>query len=247
MNIERVGTTQGERSFGRLPALDHRDKRFLLRARIDTDALAKAPKPYKYWYTAPALDQGATPQCVAYSGGHFLEAGPVTNKIGKPVRPTLENLYHECQDNDEWPGSDYEGTSVRALFKVLQRRGFVSRYEWAYQALDIAAWVLTQGPMVVGTDWFDGMMGDTVTNARTDFITPTGYPLGGHAWLIKGVNLNKPCPDGTMGAFRMLNSWGRSWMTDGMAWISFASMQKLLDMAGEAVTAAEIKFEEADA
>lgn len=246
MNIEDIGSPIADRGFGRLPALDHRDRKYLLRARLDVDAIAKAPKPYKYWWTGTARDQGNTPHCVAFAGSHFLEAGPVVNELGTPVVPTLENLYLECQDNDEWEGNQYDGTSVRALFKVLQRRGFVSEYSWAFQALDIAAWTLTRGPVVLGTDWYSGMMGDSAIAAKTDFISASGYPVGGHAYLIKGVNMAKACPDGTLGAFRLLNSWGRDWMSDGMAWISLADVQRLMSNWGEACTASEIRFEEVD-
>ena len=32
-------------------------------------------------------------------------------------------LYHEAQKVDEWPGEDYEGTSVRAGLDILRTRG----------------------------------------------------------------------------------------------------------------------------
>ena len=253
MNIEQIGaaptfssSAHGSVGFGRIVSVDHRDKKFLLRARLNMSAIATGPR-YRYWHTGPVLDQGSTPQCVAYAGGQFLQSGPVVNAVMRPVTNYLEALYYQCQMVDEWPDDEpYEGTSVRALFKVLKTRGFVTRYEWAFQAIEMAAWVQNEGPLVVGTDWHEGMMGDSAHARRTGFISPTGFSLGGHAWFIKGVNLSKLCPDGTIGAFRMLNSWGRSWMEHGCAWISFRDMQKLLDNYGECATAAEIKFEETD-
>ena len=32
-------------------------------------------------------------------------------------------LYHEAQKVDEWPGEDYDGTSVRAGLDILRKRG----------------------------------------------------------------------------------------------------------------------------
>lgn len=217
------------RQFGRLVHPDPRDLKFALTRPNSLEGLPS----YKHWDTGPVLDQGMTSQCVAYAGVQWLAAGPVTNK----PNASPETLYNECQKVDEWPGEDYDGTSVRALFKVLQKRGYVKSYGWAWDVATMLQWVLLSGPMVVGTTWYEGMM-DT---DRYDFIRATGYPVGGHAWVVAGVNRNTVCPDGSVGAFRMVNSWGRSWSREGRAWISFRDMQKLLDDAGEACTATEVK------
>jgi hypothetical protein len=37
-------------------------------------------------------------------------------------------LYHEAQKIDEWPGEDYEGTSLRAGFDILRERG----HRWVF-------------------------------------------------------------------------------------------------------------------
>lgn len=84
---------------------------------------------YKYWWPGGWWgDQLNTPHCVAYSWSHWLAAGPITQKTkrvsGKSPIDTAY-LYNEAQLVDDWPGEDYDGTSVRAGAKILKREGFI--------------------------------------------------------------------------------------------------------------------------
>lgn len=221
-----------ERKFGRIYEPDERDFNF---------ALSKKPlssnKTKAFYYTEPAYDQGVTPQCVAYAGLKWLDTAPVRNRIHNfPLDFTT--LYQKCQKNDRWPGENYEGTSVRALFKVLKQMGFVSRYEWAFDLETVVNHVLTTGPMVVGTWWYEDMMHPDNFNMR--FVRPYGRAVGGHAYIIKGVNTRSLCPDGSRGAFRIMNSWGQNWGLRGCASISFKDFDRLLQANGEVCTATEI-------
>jgi hypothetical protein len=215
---------------GRKVAKDPRDKAFKLMA-----AQPRRGVSSKTWYVRGVLDQGATPQCVAYSGSKYLTCHPICNK--PPM--TEAELYHQCQLVDEWPGEDYDGTSVRALFKVLKRLGYVGTYRWAWNVDTIVNHILSTGPVVVGTEWFMGMF----DSDRYDFLRPEGESVGGHAWLLIGCDINKRCYDGSKGAFRMLNSWGSGWSSNGRAWVSLKDMQTLLDLDGEACVASEVLLE----
>jgi hypothetical protein len=200
-------------------------------------AALELPK-YKYYQCGPPLDQGYTSECVAYSCGQLIEAGPVRQNIFTTDNSEayLRVLYDEAQLLDEWEGNDYDGTSVRAGMKVLQARKLITSYQWAWDVETILEWVLTVGPVVMGTDWYTGMMRPTL-----GFIEPTGRPEGGHAWLIIGANIEKKGLDGNRGAFRMINSWGGGWGDNGRAWVSFASVHKLLENWGEAAMSREIR------
>ena len=220
--------------FGRRAATDVRDH--LYRAPL------KRPTPgvtSRTWYAGPALDQGYTSQCVAYSATGYLLAGPVRN-LRQPF-PTIEALYKECQRNDEWDGEDYDGTSVRAVFKVLQREGYIDRYVWAYDARTVANWILTTSPVNVGTSWLDSMMDMDKAGFVRVFANDNPQVVDGHAYTLIGANTLKKCPDGTVGALRILNSWGGSWGQNGRAWISFVDFDILMREDGEACTAVEIK------
>ena len=154
--------------------------------------------------------------------------------MASPVRQgagaSTQDIYDWCQKNDEWDGEDYEGTSVHALMRFLQKNGFVESYEWATSVEELHAHLILRGPAVVGTSWYLDMF----TPDREGFIRPTGSNAGGHAWLIRGSNANRTDPfTGKRGAFKMRNSWGRNWSKGGEAWVSFADMASLIEDDGE--------------
>jgi C1A family cysteine protease len=216
---------------GRRVSIDPRDRDHLL----PRAALARAADGItaRYWFTpGEAYDQGATSECVAYSTCRFLVTYPIVNK---PIEFTP--FYKRCQQVDEWPGEDYDGTSVRAAFKILQADGLCTSYKWAFDVETVVNHVLSTGPVVMGTTWFLDMF----TPDRHGYITPTGYPVGGHAWTIVGASRTRKNPDGSVGAVRMINSWGPNWGEKGRAWITFRDLQTLIDDYGEACVAQEIK------
>lgn len=222
--------TDNTRYFGRRVSLDPRDKRFLA---MPPPAQA-ITRRYRYWQTAAPLDQGQTPMCVAYSGEQMLLSGPVKNRFYK----TPSDLYLECQKNDEWPDDvPYDGTSVRALMKVLQSHGYIQTYEWAFDVDRAARQVLEVGPVVFGVTWYV----DAMETDGWGFIHASGNVAGGHAIMCCGVNLDKKCPDGSKGAFRLINSWG-NWGEGGRCWLSFKDAAKLIADFGEVAIAKELKF-----
>jgi hypothetical protein len=215
------------KGFGRHFSPDERDLNHLIPRR----AIPSLPVR-KTWSGGKVLDQGDTPQCVGYAGWGWLSGGPILNK--PKFSPT--DLYHEAQKRDEWPGEDYEGSSTRGLFKALTDLGFVSGFQWAFDVEPIIAHVLTVGPVCVGTDWYAGM---TDPDAK-GFLNTTGAIQGGHEWRIVGADREKRATDGTVGAFRMVNSWGLGWGDGGRAYVSFATVDRLIKQNGEACTAKEV-------
>ncbi len=188
----------------------------------------------RLWNAGAVLDQGSTPQCVGYAGWGWLAGGPVTNR--PKFSPT--DLYKLAQARDEWPGDNYDGTSTLGLMKALKDSGYINSYVWAFDAETVASWILAKGPVCVGTNWFMDMF----TPDRAGFLGATGSLAGGHEYRLVGAYRDKVCPDGTKGAVRMVNSWGRGWGQQGRAWISFATLDKLIKEDGEAATAPEIKL-----
>jgi hypothetical protein len=215
---------------GRLVSKDDRDRGFML-------APKRAPtfKSYQYWTAKPALDQGSTPQCVGYSSYQWLTAFPVKNV--PPFTPS--DIYREAQLIDEWPGEDYDGTSVRAAFKILKAKGYVAEYRWAYDVETIVNHLLTVGPVVMGTVWTDGMF---MADDEGYIDDVGGREVGGHAYVLIGANRNRKSERHGVGAVRVLNSWGTNWEDKGRAWLSFKGLEWLLAQDGEACAANEIKL-----
>lgn len=214
---------------GRRFAPDPRDRNFRL-----SPPLAPVDRTFRSWLVKkPVLDQGPTSQCVAYSGVAYLKAHPVVNK---PV--DMVELYQACRKVDEWPGEDYDGTSVRALFKTFKTRGYVDSYHWAWDVFTVVQHVLTTGPVVMGTTWKEQMF----YPGKNGYIRAVGPDIGGHAYLIVCVNTRRKNPDGTVGAARILNSWGEDWGQQGRAWISFADLDMLIKDSGEACASTEKKL-----
>jgi hypothetical protein len=224
-----------DRGMGRLPALDPRDRGFLLQ---HTKEHALAAKLNRYWRAGEITDQGSTPQCVAYAGEGFLSAGPVVNHPWK----TPADLYLLAQQNDEFPGENYDGTSVRGLFKALQALGYIKSYLWAPDYETAAHHLMAVGPVVFGTNWYDSMFDPDKKGYLT--IKPTAQLAGGHAYRIVGVNDAYKNPDGSVGRLRMVNSWGKSWGQNGRAWMSSETVNRLLSEYGEGCTSFELKVAE---
>jgi C1A family cysteine protease len=220
-----------KRGKGRIVSFDPQDKQYAMRSA----APLEVTRDKWFWGTGSVLDQGSTSHCVAYSTEQWLVSEPVKNKMY--LKPS--ELYKLCQLNDEWEGQEpaYLGTSVRASMKVLQAAGLIGAYVWAFDAETIRRWVLMKGPVIVGTNWYSDMY---KPNRFTGFIRPTGRPDGGHAYLIRGADDTVKAPDGTKGAFRIINSWGVNWGQQGKAWLSYKDMDGLIKNQGEAVTATEV-------
>lgn len=174
-------------------------------------------------------NQGQTSECVAYAWVHWLEDGPIlqNNHVTPVLNPAV--VYREAQKIDEWPGENYNGTSVRAGAKILQAQGYISNYLWAFDLNTLINTVLNTGPVVVGTNWYSNMFRP---NKTTGMISVSGRFAGGHAYVINGVDTKRRL-------FRIKNSWGRSWGLNGRAFISFNDMARLIRLRGEICLATE--------
>jgi len=225
------------KSLGRVYVVDPRDKNFPMQAVLpkSTGGLT-----YRYWWANGWWgDQKATPRCVAYSWMHWIEDGPITHsKTRKANTGPLYDpfyIYTEAQKIDCFPGENYEGTTVRAGAKILMKLGLIGGYRWAWEANTVVQALLTTGPVVVGTWWYRDMFFPE-KDAKTGkmIIHASGGKVGGHAYLLNGVNIEK-------GLVRIKNSWGREdWGDRGFAWLSLTDLDLLIKDDGEACLATEI-------
>ena len=175
-------------------------------------------------------NQGNTPHCVGYSWAHWIDDGPIKHLGVKPnTDPVL--IYKNAQKLDEWVGENYDGTSVRGGAKYLKNVGKIGSYLWTFNINTLIQTLLTQGPVVVGTNWYVGMFYPD----KNGLIRLSGRKAGGHAYVINGIDTKKRL-------FRIKNSWGRGWGLSGHAFISFSDVQRLINENGEICLAVENTF-----
>lgn len=234
---EHIASDAAQHGFGRRHAFDPRDRMHLMAV----PPAAVITRRSRQWVMPKLpLDQGQLPQCVAYGWEHYLLASPIKNKLYK----TPQELYDEAQAADEWPGNDYDGTSVRAGAKVLQTATRLGEYKWAFDVDTLTKHVLVNGPAVMGTNWYEGMSEPIVVHGES-WITTEGSVQGGHCYVIKGVSLDKKCHTcGGKGAARIYNSWGSSYGENGKVWLCLLQLDQLIAALGEACMATELKFKE---
>lgn len=224
---------QPQFGLGRLFAPDDRDRNFPMRLAMAHPELP--PRPRKRPYNLGAtLDQGRYPYCVGYSCRGKLAAAPIM--LHSDQGPSATEIYNGAQRNDEWPGEDYDGSSVRGGFKFLKSLGYLESYVWAGSLAEIERFLLDgYGTVVVGTNWYTDMF----TPDANGFVHPTGAIAGGHAYhLFWAVPAKQE--------LWFQNSWGNNWgiplhARPGCFKIAYADFDRLLAEDGEAGAGLEIK------
>lgn len=207
---------------GRLYSEDPRDKNFPMSA-----AMATVPTPTsKYWVLGPKLDQGNTPRCVGYATRQLLAASPHRYKVADP---SADTIYLQAQLRDEWPGENYEGTSDRGAMKYLAERNIISVYRWAQSVEEACQYILTTGPILVGSLW----RRDMFTTDSKGFIRPTGVVDGGHEYVCYGYNHKT-------WTLSFCNSWGASWGLKGTFKMNRTDFEHLIADQGDMCTPSEV-------
>lgn len=212
------GAVATDPRLGRVASFDERSRQYPIRALLDRTA-----KPRSYtWRLGLHLDQGNTPACTGFSTAHELAAKPVV--VDHVDQVLAMSLYIQARKNDEWPGEDYDGSSVLGAMKAASLGGYYSEYRWAFGIDDLILGVGHHGPSILGINWYDQMFHPDDDGT----IHVGGSVAGGHAILCNGVNVKQE-------RFWLSNSWGLDWSLNGGCWISFADTERLLKEDGEAV------------
>ncbi len=224
--------------FGRKYSPDPEDRGYLLRRRL---AAAGTPLPTrKTWrINASALNQGATGTCVGHAWANFLRCAPIQS--AKDV-PSPYDIYRKAVAVDAWSENDDEvtlpdhdkgldfGTSVRAGAEAVTSFGRLKTYLWAFTLQPALEFVLTQGPVVLGINWYSSFTPDAEGIIT---IRPTARVAGGHALLWRGADTKR-------GLALLSNSWGDTWGKSGECYIPLRDLDRLIALEqGEACTAIE--------
>lgn len=176
-----------------------------------------------------AYDQGYTSQCTAYAGKGLVNTQPLTTILSSFRRMFLSTdmIYDYSQTIDEWPGEDYDGTSVLAAAKAFQHFEYIRGYRWCFGISDVLHTLSSYGPVGIGVTWYDSMFEpDERGNLTVD--TRSGI-AGGHAVQIQGINVSNE-------TVTITNSWGTGWGDRGRCYMKWDDLDTLLRDWGEAVT-----------
>jgi hypothetical protein len=206
-----------DRKFGRIIKFDETSRKFPIRA-----IMPKSVKLRSYtWRCNLNLDQGNLSACVGFSVAHEAAARPV--EISKINNALALQVYYEAQQLDDYPGENYQGSSVIGGIKAGKNRGWYGEYRWAFSEPDLALAVGNFGPAILGLNWYSGM-NEPDSNG---LIRIKGELEGGHAILCNGFNVRT-------GLYRLHNSWSKAWGIDGDCFITRDSIACLLKEQGEA-------------
>ena len=212
------------------PRFDEESKNYPVRGILKK----KAPRKDTLWIPGPILDQKAEGACVGFGWTAEALATPsVVNiktipGVPKTPQPFARDVYARAKLIDEYPGEDYEGTSVLAGAKVMQGHRTLESYSWAFSVDDVIDSIVQKGPVVLGINWYDGMY-----EAPNGVLSVSGEHVGGHCILAIGYTIASKKFNGQP-TVTLQNSWGKRWGNGGLAEILVSDLQRLLNEKGEA-------------
>jgi hypothetical protein len=240
------GTVVNDPRLDRLYEEDWNSLNYPVTKLVGTTAIRR-PRSYT-WGLSQWLDQGNEGACVGFGFSHEGAAFPV-RILGITNDFARTKVYWPAQEIDEWAGGSYpgatpfyEGTSVLAGAKIMQRLGFYHSYYWALNIQELAIGVGLNGPAVIGVNWYEGMY-DT---DEKGFIAPTGQLAGGHCICVIGVKIvwkswlnwftsrTWENVDLDRSYLVLHNSWGPSWGMNGRAKLTLRDADRLLNEQGDA-------------
>jgi hypothetical protein len=193
----------------------------------------------------PTLDQGPTSRCVMFSAATALGAAPLMYHrdplyyVQMRVEEGTDHwsdMYTWCQSHDEWPGEDYEGTSVRAGQEYLRIIGRSTGYVWATNLAEAKDYIKRVGsaPIILGIDWLEKMDEPELIKGSY-YLTAEGPVVGGHAICCLWFDRVKQ-------AWKLQNTWSEDWGDKGVVYLPDDMFDYLVFQAnGEAVSFIEGK------
>lgn len=198
-----------------------------------------------HWDRAvPIFDQGQLGSCTGNAAAGWLATAnalrpgltrvstPTEGDVGAVDEAMAREIYSEATAIDPfdgtWPPTD-SGSDGLSVTKILQRWGQVDTYQHAF-SVDAALAALMTGPVLVGTNWHQGMF-DPVDDHG--LVQISGPVVGGHEYLLVGYE-----PAGIAGAVSdeviFANSWGTGWGDGGYGRMTVDTLRQLLADDGDA-------------
>ncbi len=228
-------------------------------AEIEIDITAILPSEYDISEFLPEVgSQGSQGSCVAWATGYYLKSyqenyesvqngilnsdfklspAYIYNQIkvagcdgGSAIQDALDTIKSQgIVDLNIMPYNQNEcDTQPNELQKVLAQPNKIDNY--FYFDMDLVyehtkASLLNGQPVVIAItidrDYFGARDENGIYMYRK-----FKNPAGGHAMLVVGYS-------DEMNAFKVVNSWGKSWGNDGFVWIDYKAFQEAGDLDGE--------------
>lgn len=213
-----------------------------------------APMPSKHSieHLFPEVkQQGSIGSCGSFGYASALEA--IYKRDGEPV-VELSELYHyymvrQPEYMGTFPGDS--GQYMRTGLDCARKEGFAPEALWPYiepkwndepdrfaQAFArffkiksyhrcwslpaIKEAIHNSLPVAIGIT----VKQDIYWTPRSGDLTGNGNSIGGHLVLVCGFDDTHENPDGSYGALRFKNSWGKFWGDSGYGWISYTLLQR---------------------
>lgn len=174
--------------------------------------------------------------CTGNAGVGFLGTMPWFNTIGSELAQQLRDakqaeqyaieVYSAATKIDEipgeWPDQD-TGSSGLAIAKVLKQRRLMTTYLHAF-GLGPLITALQSQPVLFGIPWYEAMF----TPKNNGTLEIAGAMVGGHQLMIDAVYMEQRL-------FRVPNSWGPTWGSQGFCFMTFEQVERLLSEDGDVV------------
>ncbi|HEY8151996.1 MAG TPA: hypothetical protein VIK51_24025 [Vicinamibacteria bacterium] len=149
----------------------------------------------------------------------------------------LKDPWRDNDDEGKLPDADSgmdSGTTIRAGAEAVTGFGRLKSYVWAFALQPAVEWVLTTGPVVLGTNWYSSLSQPDAEGVVR--ITANARVVGGHAYLWRGVDTRRALA-------LCSNSWGDNWGKSGDFKLPFRDLERLIHEDGEVCSAVEQRLQ----
>lgn len=175
-----------------------------------------------FWTPGPILDQGSTGSCTGHALAGLLNIKQKDRQfnhedaLGFYALGTYFDPYQGV-----WPGDD-TGSSGIAVAKGATKARVAQAYGHVF-GIDHFLRALSVGPLLVGSEWYDGMFDP----ASDGTVAVHGNYVGGHEYVAIGY-------DTASEKVWFQNSWGQGWGDGGLFKMNKDDLAFLLGRQGDA-------------
>jgi hypothetical protein len=137
------------------------------------------------------------------------------------------SIYGRATVIDPFDGSyppDDTGSDGLSVCKAAKERGLIASYAHAF-GLDHCLGALALSPVMVGSNWYEGMF----DASPTGLVEISGPIAGGHEYVLSGIDVARK-------VVRAHNSWGPDWPrrnANGVFYMSWSTLDRLLQEDGD--------------